>query len=257
MIVFIFIGLFLGSFSSVKVMMAEFMPFTWDVIFADIDKAIHFGDPWRYLTALDKYHDIITLLYSGVWMVLHVALTLFICVSDFKIRAQYLYTFVTTWIICGNIIPLMFMAVGPIYFERLTGSPRFAELSDRIFGTANEMTPQGRVADMLWQSYIDKDPFIGSGISAFPSMHVAISMLMFLTASRFSKGLGALGFGFLVFTVVGSVNLAWHYAIDGYASIILVTLIWMFWGRVFQADNYATDRKAFSERPENGLVPAE
>jgi hypothetical protein len=31
---------------------------------------------------------------------------------------------------------------------------------------------------------------------------------------------------YLIFTVIGSVVLAWHYAIDGYAAIIMMFLMW-------------------------------
>lgn len=230
-VMFGFIGLMMGSFHSIKIMMPELVPFTWDTLFADLDKAIHFGDPWVYLTGLDKFYYPMTFFYVSVWFTLHLLLTFCICISGLKIRAQYLYTYVSTWLLCGNVIPMAFMAAGPIYYQRLTGSDRFAELSQRIFAAADERYPQSLIPETLWQSYVEKNPFTGSGISAFPSLHVAMAMLVFLVACQYGKILGSLAFAFLLFTLVASVNLGWHYAVDGYASIVLVPIIWMVWGR--------------------------
>jgi hypothetical protein len=44
--------------------------------------------------------------------------------------------------------------------------------------------------------------------------------------SRLSRVAGILGWGYLALILVGSVHLAWHYAIDGYVSILAVLLIW-------------------------------
>ena len=48
---------------------------------------------------------------------------------------------------------------------------------------------------------------IGAGISAMPSLHVAMAVF---------------------WTWIGSFHLGWHYALDGLVSLIGVILIWRF-----------------------------
>ena len=59
-----------------------------------------------------------------------------------------------------------------------------------------------------------------------PSIHLAMAMLFVLLAFEVRKWLGWLFVGYAVIMQIGSVILGWHYAVDGYAGIILAYLIW-------------------------------
>ena len=78
---------------------------------------------------------------------------------------------------------------------------------------------------LLWDGYIGKA--VAIGISAFPSMHNASAMLFALALSKCSRGLGYVFFAYVVVIFLGSVHLGWHYAIDGYAGIIIGYLGWV------------------------------
>ncbi|WP_348626143.1 phosphatase PAP2 family protein [Mesorhizobium sp. LNJC403B00] len=79
--------------------------------------------------------------------------------------------------------------------------------------------------DIVWSGYIGATP--GSlGISAFPSMHVAMAVLFALYATRRSRLAGLLMWAFAAIIMVGSVVLGWHYAVDGYASVLISIAIW-------------------------------
>jgi hypothetical protein len=73
-------------------------------------------------------------------------------------------------------------------------------------------------------------PRLGSGISAFPSLHVAVATLNAIYLWRFGSFLRWFGVAFLIAIQLGSVHLAWHYGVDGYASILATPLIWMLAG---------------------------
>jgi hypothetical protein len=71
-----------------------------------------------------------------------------------------------------------------------------------------------------------------NGISAMPSMHVAMSMLFALLAWNVHRLLGIAFTAFALAIAIGSVHLGWHYAVDGYASAIAMPLVWLAAGRL-------------------------
>jgi membrane-associated phospholipid phosphatase len=60
-----------------------------------------------------------------------------------------------------------------------------------------------------------------------PSQHVGIAWLMALYAFQFKRWLGILMTVFTLAIMVGSVILGWHYAVDGYLGVIVVSFIWL------------------------------
>ena len=86
--------------------------------------------------------------------------------------------------------------------------------------------------DMLWESYVSSQGTI-SGISAMPSMHVGTSVIFFLCAR--ASGIRWLTWFtgiFAVMVMLGSVLLAWHYAVDGYFAWGLTLVLWWAAGRM-------------------------
>ncbi|MEZ4483970.1 MAG: phosphatase PAP2 family protein [Syntrophotaleaceae bacterium] len=79
--------------------------------------------------------------------------------------------------------------------------------------------------DALWQAYGGGEFIPYGGISAMPSMHVSIAVLLALIYTRYNKWIGLPFILFAILIQVGSVHLGWHYAIDGYV-LFLTLLIW-------------------------------
>jgi membrane-associated phospholipid phosphatase len=80
--------------------------------------------------------------------------------------------------------------------------------------------------DMLWGNYQMRDVMVGSGISAMPSMHVAIATLFALVCWRVRRWLGIVMATYAVIIMLGSVHLGWHYAVDGYLGAAGMLAIW-------------------------------
>ena len=72
------------------------------------------------------------------------------------------------------------------------------------------------------------------GISAMPSIHVAMAMIFMLTGWRANKLLGIVLTLYALIIQIGSILLAWHYAIDGYFSIVFTILIWNVIGKLLE-----------------------
>ncbi|WP_191600827.1 phosphatase PAP2 family protein [Marinomonas algicola] len=47
-----------------------------------------------------------------------------------------------------------------------------------------------------------------------------------MTIYSLNKKLGYIAWAYALIIMVGSVHLAWHYALDGYFALILTTIIW-------------------------------
>lgn len=87
--------------------------------------------------------------------------------------------------------------------------------------------PDGPTAANLFQSYLwslhaHSTSGFGSGISAFPSVHVGLIALNAFFAAEVSRKLGIIAFCYTAFVMASSVYLGWHYAVDGYASLLVV-----------------------------------
>tara|TARA_B100001179_G_scaffold207489_1_gene172058 strand:+ start:768 stop:1211 length:444 start_codon:yes stop_codon:yes gene_type:complete len=126
--------------------------------------------------------------------------------------------------------------VGPAFAEPLLGIDTFTDQMDYL-RAANEQVRVMTVSvqDMLIARFHDQERSIGSGITAMPSMHVAISVLYWLAAREISPKAGRFFFWFMVVIWIGSVHLAYHYALDGLVSLVAIYCIWRTVPVVFRA----------------------
>ena len=238
--VFIVLPLFVSAFTSIKVSIGAINPYALDHVFMEVDRFLHGGvSAWRILHPVVGYPIItatISLLYEAWFPIMAftvVAVTLW--TERPALRNQFLIAFVLTWAVLGTFAALILSAGGPCFYGLLYPyrdnpyAPLMAYLheADQVFRVrALDMQ------DMLWARFEAGDLRPGGGISATPSMHVAIATLIMLLAWRISRGLGFAATAFLILTMVATVHLGWHYAIDGYISLAAVPAIWAFAGRV-------------------------
>lgn len=237
--VLLVLPLFMSAFTSMKVMIPGLNPFSWDPTFASWDRWLHGGiDPWRLLHPMLGYPAAtagVNLLYLKWFLVLNgVLLWQAFALRDPRPRQQFFIAFVLSWILLGTVAALLAPAAGPCYYGRVTGledpyQPLMAYLAE---GSVQGWNPAFAVQERLWRLYSSGDLALGGGISAMPSMHVAVAVLFVLLGFRHSPVLGWLMLLFALAILLGSVHLGWHYAIDGYAVIPPVLLIWRLAGRM-------------------------
>jgi hypothetical protein len=218
--------IFYGTFTSIKNMLPSIAEFAWDPWLADVDRALHGGfDPGLVLRHLfgTELTLAVDYVYSVLWFFLLIGVAAWAaCSRDCAhLRTRFFLTLVLAWILIGNLLAGIFLSAGPCFYAEVTGdSVRFAELVDLMLGRS------AQYKSYLWELYADGGINLATGISAFPSMHLAIATLIALYLSSVSRFLGALGIVFVVVVQCGSVVLGWHYAIDGYVSIAITLALW-------------------------------
>ena len=216
------------SYVGYRAVLHEVVPFWADAPLARADQLMHFGrHPYTLLPRWPSFARFLDLLYYPVWFMLApAAIGGWAWFLRGRERARAFLAFFMTWAFLGAALGTLFSSAGPVYAERLGITDAFVPLSNYL-ETLGLRAVGGH--EGLWRGYIGQD--IDYGITAMPSMHVALPALVTLTVWRWRVP-RLLGLLLTVLTVIASVQLAWHYAIDGYVSILGVVLLWRLADRI-------------------------
>lgn len=215
------------------------LPFSWDVELTRWDRLLHGGTlPWEWLQMVFGY-PIVTFILSFIyyaWFVIMISAWLCFAFTrnERAPRQRFLLAFVLNWMIGGSLLATLFSSAGPCYFDRVVdGLNPYAGLMDYLYFVHEHVAVIWALPlqEQLWSTHVGADGDL-AGISAMPSMHVATTTLLMFAAWRVNRRLGYAGLLFLLAILIGSVHLGWHYAVDGYVSIVLATGFWWLSGRL-------------------------
>jgi hypothetical protein len=221
---------FLDVYAAYKQAIPQFGAYTWDPLLSDLDRLVHGGFyPWELLKGLVEWRWSLLALDRVYWTWGAVSILVLILAAFAparKQRIQFMLSYYMTWIIGGTLLATAFASGGPVYFAHFVPDAfnPYEPLVSTVQGT--EGLASVWMQNALLVGFIDGGHVRASGISAMPSMHVAMSTLCVLLAYSIHRGLGMLTAAYAACIAVGSVVLAWHYAIDAYASMGLALLLW-------------------------------
>ena len=218
----------LAAFTTYKVNIPDIIPFYCDEALADIGELLHGQAPWRIVHALDSdvLAMVVAVAYSKLWFLEWFGLVFFAALfSNQPVHLRYLSALALVVVVVGTVMATLFSSVGPIFYDEFLGGERYAELLQAL-----KQQPYNEhvlsYSNYLLTVYRADVPALGSGISAMPSMHVAVATLNAFYLSRLNRWLGIAGWAFAIFILFGSVYTGWHYELDGYVSMLVVTVIW-------------------------------
>lgn len=231
------VALQIGALNWTKSMIPLVTTFWADELLASADRVLFRADPWIFLHFMPV--PLIDELYSA-WAPIKfitILVIMFLPSSPLKARALAAY-FLTMFF--GLIGQYTLPSAGPIFYERLGLGDNFSAIP---------VPPITQLAsDYLWQAYIKGGGDVGTGISAFPSMHVAIALWIALSVQSFNQRMGYIAHTYFAVICFGSVYLGWHYAMDGIGGSFIAMAAW--WIAKFICSSSASSQDLSKRRNE-------
>lgn len=211
-----------AAFAALKAGIPKLVPFWIDLPVANAEQAVFGMAPWQWT---HLYFDWATPFVDRVYatfLPIHL-LTVFALLASppSRLKSRALVTLSLCWIVLGIVAAYLLSSAGPLFYDRIFGGDRFAALTESVQAQA----PLAQIAvDALWGAYRNGHAAIANGISAMPSMHVALTLWLALILNRTRAApVGWIYFGLIWF---GSVHLGWHYLSDGIVGAAGTLLLW-------------------------------
>ncbi len=254
---FVMLPPFMFVFAQVKALIPVFQPFAWDQTFDHLDRVVHFGRlPWEWLQPILGYAPItfvLNLNYNFWFLAMWIFLAHFLWVERAGThRTRTLLVFFLTWSICGSLMAVLLSSAGPCFYGRLGLSPDPYAPLIAYLRAANEALPIWAVPtqDMLWEAYAGGGGFL-LGISAMPSVHNASALLLVLATWNKATFVRVIAIAHAALIFIGSIHLAWHYAVDSYLAWAMTLAIWWvagplarWWEKTSLARNFSASAAA-------------
>jgi hypothetical protein len=228
------LAVFMAAFLYNKMLIPEIAPFQWDATFARLDFALFGGHhPWELIHpllsnvgatfALDGVYSswvpMVFLFWAGAFASPRV---------PERLRVRFWMATVVSWVLIGLVMATMLSSAGPCYFTDFVSdvtSP-YAGLNAYLADISGKYLLSSTWAkEILWQAYTGEHNLPG-GISAMPSMHIAQVALFVAFAYSLNRRFGHVMLIYAALIFVGSIHLAWHYAVDGIVGAAAAIAVW-------------------------------
>lgn len=215
---------FLGAFGTFKALIPKMHPFALDTFLSDADRWMLGTDAWRITHAVigpvgTQFIELTYGLWFVAWMI---AIMYFSMVADKAAQQRFFLSFFMVWGVIGIVMATILSSAGPCFLE-LIGHPYANRYHIPLADAPNAV----RAQKFLAESYTSGSVGLAHGISAMPSVHVAVATIMALAAGVRMR---IVAWVYWAIILVGSVHLGWHYFSDGLVGTLAAIAIWRFSG---------------------------
>ena len=212
-----------GAFSSMKAAIPLVVPFYLDGPLAGFERSIFGTDAWRITHALLGWATpVIDSFYLSWLPVMLIAFNLVLLSKPSRRKTRSLIAYLLMWPTVGTLGSYALSSAGPIFHDALFGGHSGLLDALRREGARGTLLAY----DHLWKGYVNRFDTLGGGISAMPSMHIAMACWLALTIRAAFPRWQWLGWTYMGLIWLGSVHLGWHYFSDGVAGIAGALLVW-------------------------------
>lgn len=212
-----------AGFLFFKSAIPQLVPFYADPWLAGVEHRLLFGhDAWQLAHAVtpDRLAVWFPQIYLTLWSALACAFPILVPATDPDParRDRYLWLLLLSWLVLGNLLATAGSSVGPVYYDLVYGTDRFAGLHQAFAAGGFDTGPIARLQALLWESSTGNISYI----SAFPSMHVAMACIAALYLRERFPRFQVLGHGFGALILLISIYSGYHYLLDGLVSLFAV-----------------------------------
>lgn len=233
------------TFQALKQSIGPLVGFNTDAFLHKLDVGLHGQMPWLWLEWLLAYPGwirFIDALYTAWFGILFIFVVWASWSGARELRLRSLVALLLLWIVAGTGVAGALASAGPCYYGEVVAGPNpYEDLLARLDAVGAEGNQLGARVNQqgLWTLHRADRWGPLAGISAMPSLHVAVAVLYALVAWGRSRTLAGVFVAYALAIQVGSVALAWHYATDGYLGAALAAGSWSAAGALVRRDLHA------------------
>lgn len=226
-------GPFAAVFTRLKSLIGDLGPEAMDPWLRQADCAIHFVCPdiWLVPTFVSPWiYMLVSLAYNAAWFVVISGTICYVALlaPENTYRSRMLWCYFMAWIVLGTLMATLLHSGGPAFYDLVTANSDYSEMMRALTSLADQVPVSSMSLIEVMRTEMTEGGIGAPGlaISAMPSLHVAMSTLVACYAWHLGGPARWLSVAYMFFVLYASMALGWHYAVDGYVSIIASIGLW-------------------------------